>query len=291
MYDREKVVISMIYATSDAFYVICLFVYLYICYYSFMSCPSCQQTLQVVTLDNQFVLHCLNCSGVLFAENGINRISLNSAKQLSSSFLPQSPQSPQNPQTPKSPLLCPRDGDAFYAVTNEEAIPQDVALFRCGHCRGIFIYSDDLIRFKHAQGAKLNYFKFWNIAPSSIKSVAVLIFIGVVSLSIFSNYLFFQKNSLTASRADEVIKNISISKYERYLFITFRTPIPLKSLIIFYDKSKKQRFEKIVSSEPKTIHTLTTTDLGLENEIYYQIIGVDEKEKEVRTTERKLMVK
>lgn len=250
-----------------------------------MSCPGCQQTLQLITFDNQAILHCSNCGGSFFEENGINRISIFSARKLLLI------QNLQNRQIPPAPQLCPKDGDALYLVTNDEAVPQDVTLFRCGHCRGIFSYPDGLIRFKQAQGAKLNYFKFWNVAPSTIRAVAVLTFVGVISLSIFSNYLFLQKNTLTTSKADEVIKNISISKYDRYLFISFKTQIPLKSRIIFNDKKNNLLFEKNVSLEPKSLHTLTTTDLSLDQLIYYQIVGVDSKGMEIRTREAKLIIR
>ena len=36
---------------------------------------------------------------------------------------------------------------------------------------------------------------------------------------------------------------------------------------------------------------LTTTDVNLENEIYYQIIGIDTKGKEIKTKEVKLELK
>lgn len=212
---------------------------------------------------------------------------MSSARKLSLTQIPQNSQTPQFQPT-GAQKFCPKDGDVLYVIADDQAIPQDVTLLRCGHCAGIFAYPDDLIRFKQAQKAKLSYFKFWNIAPSSIRTIALLSFIAVFSFAALSRYIFFQKQSVSTIQASDLIKNVYLNKSGRYLFISFKSQIPLKTQIIFIDKTIGKKIDKTVSDSAKTLHILTATDLNLEDEIYYQIAAEDEKGNEIKTKEIKL---
>lgn len=247
-----------------------------------MSCPNCRQNLDTRLIDNQTILYCLNCGGSFFEENSINRISIQTAQRLARDH--------RTNEIIGFEKHCPIDKVLLVTIQNEESIPSEVTLLRCPKCRGVFSYPDDLLRFKNAQNAKIKYLNTWNLAPQTIKSVLVLTFLGVVSLTILSSMFFLNNSKTTSTQATEPISNFSATKYQRYVFITFKSQIPLKTQIVFYDKTQNTKHETSISAEPKTIHTLTTTELNLEDEIYYVVVGVDGKGKELRTKERKLFV-
>ena len=233
-------------------------------------------------LDGQSVLHCVNCGGSFFLENGVNRISLTSAQDLAA-------------ETKISNIftedkLCPKDQTLLVPFRSVESIPPDVTLFHCNTCRGIFTFPNDLVIFKKAQAAKIDYFKLWNIPLPSIKSIAVLSVFLFVSLLSLLTYTYWQNQNISNIQAQDLVKNIYLTSANRYLFISFKTLLPLKSRLIFSDATSGQTLEKIVNSQSATFHQLTTADVNLENQIYYQIILTDEKGRETKTEMKRLEI-
>jgi len=248
-----------------------------------MICPNCRQDLNTRIFDHQALLYCLNCGGSFFEENGINRISLTTAKKIKSD------------SREKNLILgyekkCPIDDVKLSAIINEESVPQNVTLLRCPTCRGMFAYPDELVKFKQAQIAKLSYLESWNIPPQTIRSILVLSFIAVISLTVFSSYLLFQQQT-APTQAQDIIKTVNVSQSGRYLFISFRSQIPLRTKIIFQNRTKNSTEERNISIDLKTLHFFSTTNINIEDEIYYQIVGVDNKGREIRTQIERLVVK
>lgn len=234
-------------------------------------------------IDEQAILHCLNCGGTFFEENGINRISFTTAQNLASDK--------KTSQISINDKHCPKDQTILIPLRSEENIPQDVILFRCDTCHGIFTYPNDLVIFKKAQEVKIDYFKIWGIPLPSIRSVAVLSFFLFLSVVSLMTYTYFQKQNIANIQAQELIKSLYLSTSNRYLFISFKTLLPLKSKVIFNDSSNNQTLEKEISGQPATFHQLTTSDVNIEDEIYYQIILTDEKGRETRTEMKRLEIK
>ena len=252
-----------------------------------MLCPNCGQPMNLVIADNQKILHCTNCGSSFFEENGINRITLNTAQKLA--------EDKKNDEISGSEKKCPKDQTLLKPILTDynqfqpvsSPIPADVTLLRCQKCAGIFAHPDDLIMFKQAQVAKIEYFKLWQLPIPSLKSVIVLGVVGLIFSAVLANYTYF-KNGLKPTSASDLIKKFYLSSSGNYLFIFFKTEKPFKSKIIFEDATDKKIIHKIISSQPKRIHQLTTSEINLENEIYYQIVLTDEKGGEIKTEKKKI---
>lgn len=247
-----------------------------------MSCPNCAAELNNVIYDNQSILHCQNCGGSFFEENGINRITQDSAFKLS--------QNKKSDEVSGLEKKCPKDQTPLSVIDNNESVPADVTLLECKACKGIFVFPDDLVKFKKAQEVKVDYFKTWGIPFPSLKSVVILSFIAFISATVFFRFLLYQNGSLGQSQARDLIKQISFSKSGRYGFISFKTSLPFRSFIVITDTRTRKVFSKEISSKPTYLHYLTITDISFNDPLTYHIILIDEKGKEVRTEEKKLEI-
>lgn len=247
-----------------------------------MLCPNCKEKMEEDVIDGQAILHCSNCGGTFFQENGINRISQATAEKLALDK--------KINEMSAADKLCPSDHTDLFPLRSEENIPQDVILFRCDSCHGIFTHPNDLVIFKKAQSIKIDYFKIWGIPLPSIKSIAVislLLFVSVISLLTYSDW---QRQNIYQIQAEDMIQKIFITTSNRYLFLSFKTLLPLKSRIIFTDLTTNQTVEKIMAGKIETFHQLTTADVNIEDEIYYQIILTDEKGRETKTDTKRLEI-
>lgn len=247
-----------------------------------MSCPNCGQVLKEMQLDNQAILHCQNCGGSFFEENGINRITLKTAEALSNDR--------QTSEISGSQKYCPKDHTLLTPLENDQSIPADVTILTCQTCRGVFCYPDDLSQFKNAQMAKVNYFKAWHLPLPSLQAVFILSVVTFVGISFFS-LIFFQKQNLTGSQAQDVVKQVYITHSGRYVFISFTTVTPVSSGITFIDKTINAVNYQVVSGQPKTIHTLTTANLNLKDDLYYQIQLINSQGNTIETDVNKLEIK
>ncbi len=244
-----------------------------------MLCPNCSQTMDYVSLDNQSILHCNNCGCSFFNENAINRISKLSAQKLANDK--------KSSEISGKEKLCPRDKTVLVAI-QDKSIPQDVSLLRCPKCNGILAYPDDLIFFKKAQNAKIDYLKIWKLPIPSLKTVLVFSFLGIISLSLIAGFSSIQNKQINKSQAQDLINKVNISTSGPYLFISFRTSLPLYSEIVFEDKTTGKKTVKPVSEKPNTLHYITTGDINLKNEVFYKIILIDEVGEKTETTKQKL---
>lgn len=240
-----------------------------------MTCPNCTHLMNYVNLDNQNILHCGNCGSSFFQENAINRISQLSAEKLANDK--------KSYDISGGKKLCPLDHSMLYPLEETEAVPQNITMLKCRACQGIFIYPDDLLRFKQAQRAKIEYFKAWAKPLSSIKSVLVIsLTIFVVGTVIYQSSMFLNRFSYP-TQATDLITKVNLTKSGRYLMIFFKTKSAFQSKIIIQDKTTNLTIEKIINQQPAIIHQLTTGDLNLEDEIWYQIILIDKQGKDFKT--------
>lgn len=247
-----------------------------------MSCSNCGWQLVGRHLDNQTVFHCGNCGSTFFEENGINRISLASALQLSADK--------KNDEISGDQKRCPKDGNRLTAILNDEAIPRGVTLLRCDSCRGVFAYPDDLIQFKKAQNAKVDYYKMWQAPFSSLKTVIVLSFILFISFGTYLAYNTLQNTTNRQIQASDQIKNLSITSSGRFVFMTFQTNSSVRSQIIFNDKTTNEITIKNIADKPTKNHVFTTTELNLGDEITYQLVIYPQKGSPIKTNARKLLI-
>ncbi len=158
-----------------------------------MFCPNCLKPMNLVVADNQNILHCPNCGGSFFEENGINRITVETAQKLA--------EDKTSDEVSGTEKKCPKDQTSLKPIFTDynrfqpisAPFPTDVTLLRCPKCQGIFAYPDDLIKFKQAQIAKIEYFKLWNIPLPSLKSVIILGATALIFVAGLVNYTLFQK--------------------------------------------------------------------------------------------------
>ncbi len=234
--------------------------------------------MNAVNYDNQIILHCGNCGGSFFEENGINRITSDSAYQLSNDK--------KSDEISGQEKKCPKDQFALTPITNDQAIPAEITLLQCLKCHGVFIFPDDLVQFKKAQEIKIDYFKIWGMPLPSLRAVVVLSFVAMVSALAFSRFILFQKYSLEQARASDLINRVELFQSEYYRFISFFTPTPLLSRIIVRNTQGKI-VTKMVSEKPSKLHFTTISDFDQKDALYYQIFLIDEKGKWVKTNEMK----
>ena len=243
-----------------------------------MNCPNCTLPLTSMARDDQEILHCKNCGGSFFEENGINRITIQTAQELHDDQ--------QSDELSGKEKLCPKDATKLNVMSLNEAVPQHVILLQCAKCKGIFTYAEDLVSFKKAQQAKINYFAAWNIPLPALRSVAVLSFVAFFAAILFTNYLYVKPNVPT--QAEEVVKRVYITNSGIYLFMSFETTKPVSASVLFRDTSTGKEVIKNINTEPQTSHQLTVSGIPFTSTITYQIIMKDTVGKEVKTEFKKL---
>lgn len=235
-----------------------------------------------VEFDNQFILHCGNCGCSFFEQNGINRVTLKSARQLG--------WNKKESIVKGEPLACPLDSSIMIAIQNEDAIPVDVALLRCPSCYGLFAHPEDLIRFKQAQNVKIKFFKIWSKPLPSLKTILVYSFIGFLILSVGLSLVTIDDKHISTTSAEDQISNVYAKQTAEFIFFSFRTVQPYRSSVRFIDKQTGESMVRQASENFNTVHTLTIRELDINDDIYYQILLEDEHGDKVMTKETKLPV-
>lgn len=243
-----------------------------------MLCPNCSEQLDIIEVSNQKVLHCKNCGGNFFEENSINRISARDAETLTKDA--------QENIITGNPKICPKDSIFLHLIDSDEAVPHNISLFRCPKCRGIFAYPDDLLKFKKAQNIKIEFFKIWQNPLPALKTVLVLSFIAVLSVTVYSN---LTNRSIQSTQAESIVGTVTFTNEGRYLFVNFHTQIPYLSSILIHDKTTNRTVIDPINKEPASLHYVAITNVDLHHDLYYQIILSDGKGLETKTEEKKLI--
>ncbi|MBI2052019.1 hypothetical protein HYT33_04660 [Candidatus Roizmanbacteria bacterium] len=245
-----------------------------------MVCPNCSELMKEVSYDNQRILHCSNCGASFFEENGINRITFDTAKKLSEELY--------SHEISAKPKSCPKDATVLTAVSNTEAVPPHVILFVCKTCEGVFAYPDDLLKFKRAQGAKIDYFKAWQAPFASLRTVLVVFAIAVFSVSVFYGISSIQKRTTYQTEASDVLKTVRVFKSGRYILVSFKTKTPFRSAIVVTNKRTGEKRQKTISQGEKTLHTATLSEFNPEDPLSFHIILYDRGGSRIETQEKTL---
>jgi hypothetical protein len=246
-----------------------------------MSCPNCGEKFKKVEFDHQFILHCPNCGCSFFEQNGINRITLKSARKLAwdkkQSFVK------------GEQLACPLDNSMMILIEND-AIPRDVTLLRCPSCYGLFAHPEDLLKFKRAQNIKIRFFKVWSKPMPSLQAVLVMGFIGFMILMIALSMVNLKTKQLTTTSAQDQITNIYAKQTTGFIFFSFKTSQPYRSSVKFTDKNTGKTVVLQASENYNTLHTVTISELNPRDEIYYQILLEDKHGDKLTTEETRLPI-
>ena len=249
-----------------------------------MKCPNCASAMQEQLVDGQHILHCGTCGSSFFEENGINRITEEAALKLS--------QEKTDDIISGQTKLCPRDQTPMFSIQQHEAVPQNVTLLSCPKCRGIFTYPDDLVNFKRAQNAKINYFKTWQMPLPSVRAVALFGLLLAVGFSIIAaGYNLNQRTNLN-SQADEISKTFSVTADGRLVFLAFKTNVPLTSRITFYDDATGAvAAERAISTSASQNQSLIISSLDPAKQYSYEITLSDKNGTSVKLPKQKLQIK
>lgn len=216
-----------------------------------MLCPNCSSELTNEVYDGQAIAHCMQCGASFFAENGINRIYLDTAQRLASER--------KMEVAFKTKLNCPRDDSALELV-HEESVPADCLIYRCPKCSGILSSPHDLIRFKEAQKAKIDFHKMWGRPLGSLSTILIfgLLVVAVVTVTMFTRSFLLNPNALQNTRASDGLQDVFISREGDSITFSFRTERPVQSEITFIDKTTGQQATRVISAEPANFHGLKT---------------------------------
>lgn len=244
-----------------------------------MLCPFCQRELTKIEEKANsgsplLVDFCFFCGGVWLDHFEANQISLKSVKELSKKSL-----SREKILTNHYSLLCPKCREKLE-VARGESIPLNCTVYRCPSCGGNFFKRGELLKFKRAQKAKLNYFKVWQIPLHSAFAILLpLLFLTIISLSIPVTVYLVKQNQEQRTQAQELVKNINVYQVDKSsVLIVWETEKPVISEIEF----GKTRFlgEKMtVSASPTTLHQVKIKNLLSGKRYYYRIIVLDNKKR------------
>lgn len=237
-------------------------------------CPNCNHKLTTKrvrtsssgTID---IDTCEACGGVYFDRGEVNRIPREEAEKLLEEH------SPKAVDTTKGTQLCPKCGSSLKRYWGE-SVPADVYILRCPSCHGAWFPENDLVKFKEAQNAKIQFHKTWNIPLPSLSSVMLPISLFVLLTgSLWVTIREIRKNSELRSYARGMLTTPSeIHDPElRRSTIIFTTRKPAKTELIFYYSKPSGKIVLPVSTEPATTHMVTVPNL-ISGTTYYYYISV-----------------
>lgn len=229
-----------------------------------MLCPNCAQALKTETFDSQNVLHCSVCGASFFEKDGLAKLSKDSARQLADDL--------QGHYILGTKKLCPKDGGLLTAIESS-IVPKGAVLLECVTCKGNFVYADDLLRIKGLNFSSAAAAPLLKLLPPP-KSLFMLASFVILSMAVLLNYQSISSNMSIGSKAKDLVTKVTTTTDEqkRYLFFYFKTEAPVTSQVIFVDKQTSQIVVKEVSSQAKTTHQLTTSELDLTHPFTYQIV-------------------
>jgi len=237
--------------------------------------------MQETRLDSQNILHCEKCGISFFEENSVNRISLGTAELLAKRKV-------ENDLISDTPKFCPKDHASLLPIVDEEILPRDVDFLRCPTCHSVLTYPDDLVQFKKAQQAKIEYFKLWSKPFPALQAVLIFSFVIVISVAGYGMFSLVSQQGATQTRASEQLSKVSIIKSGRYTLISFHTILPRISQIVIVNKTTGAQIIKQVSQVAKTDHLATFTDINPDEEYFYKIRLVDEDGHTTDSEEKRL---
>lgn len=251
-----------------------------------MQCPNCGNEMSYVNLDAQHILHCPNCGSSFFEENGINRLSINSAIKLKNDM--------RSEYVSGGIKVCPKDNNPLSPLSSNDTVFQDITLLQCKSCKGIFTYSDDLLRFKKTQIYAVNSFAQKNKPIPALRTVLVFSFLAVISFAVISRFDTFIKMTSQQSQASDVIKKVTFTRSGRYYFMYFSTKERFEALITIIDQNEHTTIQKIIIptqiSSDSYAYQLTITDLNPDHTLFYRIDLTDANKNTINIKFQKIIL-
>ncbi len=245
-----------------------------------MTCPHCTNethSIEIETVDGQSasIDECLNCGGHFLPPLLGNFISTNTAKNVDSII-------PKATSVPASSPVCPHCHQSMSSI-KDDSVPMTVTVFSCPNNHGDFYPKDQLLQFKKAQDAKINFHKLWGIPMKSAFAVLIPVVIIFTAITVIPSVLkTMQTSQETRVTATEILTQPLITPISpTQVLINFSTRLPAKTNIRF-TQGMINVFE--VSTEETTNHLLNMTSLTPAT-TYKYVIEIIQSGKTLTTTE------
>jgi hypothetical protein len=252
----------------------------FICYHELMTCSQCNYNFNLLEISSKdgAILHieeCLNCGGHFLEGFQINNISFETARNIDSVI-------PKKHDLFSTEPKCHQCGQPMFSI-KDDTLPKTVTVFSCPNSHGSFFPQGQLLLFKKAQDAKINFSRLWGIPLKTIASIIIPLFVIFTSVTILPSVVKeLNKNQENRVKASEILTTPLITPIsDTEILISFSTINTIPTNIVF-TKGLNKTFT--VSDTPTKNHILSVIDLPPQTTFKY-IIVIDPKGKNVRTTE------
>ncbi len=245
-----------------------------------MTCPQCTENLnllEIVTTDGEVkhVEECLNCGAHFLEGYLINFISAETARNIDS-VLPKKhlPVSPE----PK----CHHCGQVMFAI-KDDAVPQTVTVYNCPNGHGDFFPKGQLLLFKKAQDAKINYHKLWGIPLKTAFTVIIPLFVLFTSVTLLPSVIKeLNKNQENRVKASEILTAPLLTPLsDTQVLLSFSTKNQVATNLVFTQGLNKTF---VVSKTPEINHLISLDNLPPSTTFKYLIV-IDPLGKNIATSE------
>jgi len=234
-------------------------------------------SIEIQTVDGQdaTVEECLNCGGHLLAPVLGNFISTNTAKNIDSII-------PKSNSVPTHAPVCTHCQQTMSSI-KDDSVPKTVTVFSCPNNHGDFFPKNQLLQFKKAQDAKINFHKLWGIPIKSAFAVLVPVMVIFTAITVIPNVLRSMSTSQeTRVTASEILTPPLITPItSTQVLISFSTRQPAKTNIRF-TAGLKTTFNVSVTEDNN--HLLSLVNLTPAT-TYKYVIEIITTDKTLTTTE------
>lgn len=245
-----------------------------------MTCPLCQNpmsSIEIETTDSQItsVDECHNCGGHFLPPILANFITVNTAKNIDSII-------PKASSVPAASPTCPQCKQPMSSI-KDDSVPQTVTVFSCPNNHGEFYPKNQLLYFKKAQDAKINYHKLWGIPLKSAFAIIIPVLIIFTAIVVTPNIIDQMKlNQENRVKAGDILTQPLITPISaNQVLISFSTKNAVKTSITFTEGFNKTID---VSVENDKNHLISISDLKPQT-TYKYFITIDYLGKKTTTTE------
>lgn len=224
-----------------------------------MNCPICHSTYitkEIPTEDNQqaIIYECYSCGSHFFPPLLANFISEVSAKNLDSVL----PKQAINLST--QTLYCPSCQEPLTLI-RDDSVPSGVTVYTCPNNHGNLFPIKELLSFKQAQKAKINYHQIWGIPLRSALAVFLPVFVIFTALAVIPLTLdqIKERQDTRISASSPINEPLILTPTPNQAVISFTTKT--ESITYLQIKSGDNAKKIDVSSTPRLTHTITLNDL------------------------------
>lgn len=246
-----------------------------------MTCPQCSENLsnlEIITTDGtpKNIEECLNCGGHFLEGYLVNFISTETAHNIDSVL-------PKKKNLSNTEPKCHHCGQIMFAIKDGDSIPLAVTVYNCPNGHGDFFPKGQLLLFKKAQDAKINYHKLWGIPLKTVFAVVIPLFVIFTSVTVLPSVVKeLNKNQETRVNASEIVTPPLITPLsDSQVLISFSTKNNVTTSLIFTSGLTKT---VVVSQKPSTNHLVSIENLPPSTIFKYRIV-IDLNGKKIQTSE------